>query len=73
MRNLHGSIILYNRSGSSSSKYYIVLYVQYIIHCILYNRSKHTEMLLVTANEQFIQQIALNLDLKPESDLYVFK
>ena len=30
-------------------------------------------MLLGTANEQFIQQIALNMDLKPESDLYVFK
>ena len=27
-------------------------------------------MLLVMAYEQFIQQIALNLDLKPESDLY---
>ena len=40
---------------------------------ILYNRSKHTELLLVTANEQFIKQIALNLDLKPGSDLYFFK
>ena len=30
-------------------------------------------MLLVTANEQFKQQIALNLVLKPESDLYFSK
>ena len=29
----------------------------YILHCILYNRRKHTELLLVTANKKIIQQI----------------
>ena len=28
-----------------------------MFHCLLYNRSKHAELLLVTADEQFIQQI----------------
>ena len=39
----------------------VVLWIHY---CILYNWSKHTELLLVTANEQFIQQIYL----KPGSE-----
>ena len=39
----------------------VLLWIHY---CILYNRSKHTELLLVTANEQFIQQIYL----KPGSE-----
>ena len=34
----------------------VVLRIHY---CILYNRSKHTELLLFTANEQFIQQICI--------------
>ena len=36
----------------------------WIHNWILYNRSKHTELLLVTANEQCIQQIYL----KPGSE-----
>ena len=28
-----------------------------IHHCIMYNRSKHTKLLLDTNNEQFLQQI----------------
>ena len=39
----------------------VVLWIHY---CILYNRSKQTELLLVTANEQCIQQIYL----KPRSE-----
>ena len=39
----------------------VVLWIHY---CILYNRSKQTELLLVTANEQFTQQIYL----KPGSE-----
>ena len=33
-------------------------------YCILFNRSKQTQLLLVTANEQFIQQICF----EPGSD-----
>ena len=105
MINLHGSIILYNRSSSSIILYYICTihyslyravfiwlskgigfgfgfgfttpfgWLVYLLWFWFYDSqvktalsSKHTELLLVTANEQFIQQIALNLDLKPESD-----
>ena len=38
--------------------------VLWIHHCILYNGSKHTELFLVTANEQFMQQICF----EPGSD-----
>ena len=37
-----------------------------IHNCILYNRSKYTELLLVTANEQRVQQF-YPLDLNPDN------
>ena len=39
-----------------------------ILDCRLYNRSKHTELLLVTANKQHVQQL-YQLDLNPDRKL----
>ena len=39
---------------------------------MLYNRSKHTELLLVTANKQHRQQTS-NTDLNVDRDLNFFK
>ena len=46
----------------------ICMVVLQILDCRLYNRSKHTELLLVTANKQHVQQF-YQLDLNPDRKL----